>query len=70
MATDDLSRYAERAGRSACGLCHACFSALASDDWCPTCRTFRRYYEHGYGHAVGQVGGDCLSSSSATPTPR
>ena len=42
-----------------CGRCHTCLTELASDDWCPFCRIFRRYVEHGYGPVTATLGGEC-----------
>lgn len=42
-----------------CSHCHDCGANLSSDEWCGTCRAFRRYFEHGWGNALGSPGGRC-----------
>lgn len=41
-----------------CGRCHACGTALLvvrdREEWCPTCKTHRRYWSHGWGWDAGE----------------
>lgn len=45
--------------RASCGRCHECRTLLTNEDWCPACRAFRRYLEHGYGSEMGTSGLAC-----------
>jgi hypothetical protein len=38
-----------------CGRCHACGDALTSEEWCASCRQFRRYFSHGWNIAVAEL---------------
>ena len=37
-----------------CGRCHVCGTRLRTvldgEEWCPTCKAYRRYHSHGWGH--------------------
>jgi len=68
MLVDERER-GDRAGGRACGRCHDCSTRLTAEDWCPSCRTFRRYYEHGYGHRVGELDGSCEAAIEGRSLP-
>jgi hypothetical protein len=55
--------------RGACGRCHDCSTLLTAEDWCRTCRAFRRYYEHGYGYRVGELDGSCEAAIEGRSLP-
>lgn len=48
---------------SGCSRCHDCGMSLSSDEWCESCRAFRRYHEHGWGTPAGTPGGRCYGAA-------
>lgn len=41
-----------------CGRCHECGVELEKhldgEEWCPSCKQYRRYKSHGWGHGGGE----------------
>ncbi len=42
-----------------CGKCHTCGTPLRQvldgEEWCPTCRAYRRYRSHGWSSAIAET---------------
>jgi len=49
-----------------CGRCHGCGDALTSEEWCATCRQFRRYFSHGWNSAVAELSA-CEDAPALSP---
>ena len=51
--------------RYSCGKCHDCGEVLGGildgEEWCPVCKTYRRYKSHGWG-APGDGEWECPDS--------
>jgi hypothetical protein len=54
-----------------CGHCHTCGHRLKivldGEEWCPICKTYRRYRSHGWGQECADASEPCPAREEAVP---